>query len=108
MGLLVCIGQDKDPKIFPFRPATYTTSGLLHPKYLEQADFQWSSLPEGEALRSKNSQAASVDVTTTVPLALLKWVNVVTLPHIDSADIEARKEMAQISAHNIPVRVKKW
>jgi len=51
-------------------------------------------------------------VTTTVPLPLprllLKWVNVVTLPHIDSADIEARKEMARISAHNIPVRVKKW
>uniref|UniRef100_A0A6P4FBC6 Glyoxylate reductase/hydroxypyruvate reductase n=1 Tax=Drosophila rhopaloa TaxID=1041015 RepID=A0A6P4FBC6_DRORH len=58
-----------------------------------------------EALESRCIQAAGLDVTTPEPLPLdhplLKLDNVVILPHIGSAEIETRKEMARITARNI-------
>ncbi|XP_018372363.1 PREDICTED: glyoxylate reductase/hydroxypyruvate reductase [Trachymyrmex cornetzi] len=58
-----------------------------------------------DALQNKTIAAAGVDVTTPEPLPinheLLKLDNCVVLPHIGSATIEARNEMACITAKNI-------
>lgn len=58
-----------------------------------------------EALKNGTIKAAGLDVTTPEPLPLdndlLKLVNCVVLPHIGSATIETREEMAKITAENI-------
>ncbi len=58
-----------------------------------------------EALSNKKIKAAALDVTTPEPLSkahpLLSLDNVYILPHIGSASIEARLEMAKICALNI-------
>jgi len=58
-----------------------------------------------QALKNRQIKAAGLDVTSPEPLLksdpLLKLDNVYILPHIGSASIEARLEMAQICALNI-------
>lgn len=63
-----------------------------------------------EALKSGEIRAAGLDVTTPEPLPLdsplLKLDNVVLLPHIGSADINTRIEMARITGCNILAALK--
>nr|XP_018909551.1 PREDICTED: glyoxylate reductase/hydroxypyruvate reductase-like [Bemisia tabaci] len=58
-----------------------------------------------EALQQKRILAAGLDVMTPEPLPLdhplMKLDNVVLLPHIGSASIKARGDMAQLAAENI-------
>ena len=58
-----------------------------------------------EALSSGKILSAGLDVTTPEPLPtsdrLLKLDNCVVLPHIGSATIETRTEMAELTAQNI-------
>lgn len=58
-----------------------------------------------EALRTNTIRAAGLDVTTPEPLPLdsplLTLNNCVIIPHIGSAEIETRQEMARITALNV-------
>lgn len=58
-----------------------------------------------DALRSNTIRAAGLDVTTPEPLPLdsplLTLNNCVIIPHIGSAEIETREEMARITALNV-------
>ena len=58
-----------------------------------------------EALKSKTIWGAGLDVTNPEPMKqdnpLLEMENVAVLPHIGSATIEARNEMARLAAINI-------
>lgn len=63
-----------------------------------------------EALKSKKIWGAGLDVTTPEPLPLdselFKLQNCVVLPHIGSAAIETRKQMAVLTAKNIVTALK--
>lgn len=63
-----------------------------------------------EALKTKRIWAAGLDVTTPEPLPLdselFRLENCVVLPHIGSAAIETRKEMAVLTARNILAALK--
>lgn len=63
-----------------------------------------------EALKLKKIWAAGLDVTTPEPLPLgselFQLENCVILPHIGSAAIETRKEMAVLTARNILAALK--
>jgi glyoxylate reductase len=58
-----------------------------------------------EALQSKKIWGAGLDVTNPEPMSadnpLLNMENVVVLPHVGSGTVEARTEMARLSAMNI-------
>lgn len=58
-----------------------------------------------EALRNNTIRAAGMDVTTPEPIPLdnplLTLPNCVIVPHIGSAEIETRTEMAEITAKNM-------
>lgn len=63
-----------------------------------------------EALRNNVIRAAGLDVTTPEPIPLdnplLTISNCVIIPHIGSADIETRTEMARITAENVLAALK--
>lgn len=58
-----------------------------------------------DALQSNTIRAAGLDVTTPEPLPtdskLLTLKNCVVIPHIGSAEIETRQEMARVTALNV-------
>ena len=63
-----------------------------------------------EALRSGVIAGAALDVTEPEPIPmnhpLLTLANVVVTPHIGSASLETRKQMALLAARNILARLK--